>query len=66
MLTIKSLLRKTQQRVFFIILISMRLHHYLEFMPQMSGGKFRNLCNRASTSLDKLENGFKKLEISGL
>ena len=44
----------------------MCVHHYLEFMPQMSGSKCRILSNRASTSLDKLENGFKKLESTGL
>ena len=65
MLTIKSLLKKTQQKVFFILLMSMCVHHYLEFMPQMSGSKCRTLFNRASTSLDKLEHGFKKPESTG-
>ena len=63
--TIKSLLRKTKQREFFILLLSVHVHHYLEFMPQMSGSKFRILSSQANTNLDKLEHGFKKLASTG-
>lgn len=43
----------------------MCVHHCLEFMLQMSGSKYRTLYSQASTSLDKLEHGFKKLESTG-
>jgi hypothetical protein len=62
---IKSLSRKIQKRVFFILPTSMCAHHYLEFMLQMSGSKCRVLFSQANTSLDRLEHGFRKLVITG-
>ena len=58
-------MREIYDKEFLILISSLCLNHYLEFMPNMFGCRYRTLLNRANTTYDNLDPGFKNQKRTG-